>query len=207
VSFVRYVSGLDLGQSQDFSALVVTEQVAVRDERGIDVTHHRVRHLHRWALKTPYPQVVADVKDLFAKPPLTGGLLAVDRTGVGAAVYDQFRDSGISAAVSGWLITHGIGPGLGTAPKVDLVGAIQTVLGQRRLQIAPDLALAETLARELEMFRVRITGNQNETFASWRERDHDDLVLALALAVWRGERLGPPVSPMPPHFIYVASVM
>ena len=28
----------------------------------------------------------------------------------------------------------------------------------------------------------------NETFESWRERDHDDLVLAVALAAWLGER-------------------
>ena len=34
------------------------------------------------------------------------------------------------------------------------------------------------------MFRVSVTSDRNETFAAWREKDHDDLVLALALAVF-----------------------
>jgi hypothetical protein len=33
-----------------------------------------------------------------------------------------------------------------------------------------------------------VTPDRNETFASWRERDNDDLLLALALAVWYADR-------------------
>ena len=40
------------------------------------------------------------------------------------------------------------------------------------------------LARELETFQVKLTQAGNETFESWRERDHDDLVLAVALGCW-----------------------
>jgi hypothetical protein len=32
----------------------------------------------------------------------------------------------------------------------------------------------------------------HESPEAWRERDHDDLVLAVALAVWCGERCGGP---------------
>ena len=39
-----------------------------------------------------------------------------------------------------------------------------------------------------QTFKRRITPAGNETMASWREADHDDLVLALALAVWWRER-------------------
>jgi hypothetical protein len=31
-----------------------------------------------------------------------------------------------------------------------------------------------------------VTAAANETFEAWRERDHDDLVLALALALYVG---------------------
>jgi hypothetical protein len=41
---------------------------------------------------------------------------------------------------------------------------------------------------ELRAFRVKLTPAGNDTFESARERDHDDLVLAMALAVWAGER-------------------
>src|SRR5262249_20623470 len=46
------------------------------------------------------------------------------------------------------------------------------------------------LAKEMQAFRVKITTTGNETFEAWRERDHDDLVLAVALAAWLGERIG-----------------
>ena len=44
--------------------------------------------------------------------------------------------------------------------------------------------MANTLTSELLNFKVKITTVGNETFESWRERDHDDLVLALACALW-----------------------
>ena len=49
------------------------------------------------------------------------------------------------------------------------------------------LRLFAVLMKELQTFRVKIRTSANETFESWRERDHDDMVLAVALAVWMGE--------------------
>jgi hypothetical protein len=54
--------------------------------------------------------------------------------------------------------------------------------------IAPALPDAAALGRELLNFRAKVhltTGN--ETYESWRERDHDDLVLSVALACWYGQ--------------------
>jgi hypothetical protein len=56
------------------------------------------------------------------------------------------------------------------------------------LKIAKGLPEAENLAHELSSFKVKVNVNSGkETFESWRERDHDDLVLAVALAAWLGE--------------------
>ena len=65
-----------------------------------------------------------------------------------------------------------------------LVSILQVLLGTRRLHVAADQPDARQLARELETFQVKLTQAGNETFESWRERDHDDLVLAVALACW-----------------------
>ena len=46
------------------------------------------------------------------------------------------------------------------------------------------------LMQEMRAFRVKITRAANETFGARREGDHDDLVLAVALAAWWGERHG-----------------
>ena len=73
-----------------------------------------------------------------------------------------------------------------TVAKKHLVGAVQAPLCSGRLRFAEGLELTPVLAKELSDFRVRVTDDRNETFASWRERDHDDLVLALALALFVG---------------------
>src|SRR5687768_2316723 len=76
----RYLTGLDLGQSADFTALVVAEQATATDDRGQLVPTYAVRHLERFALGTSYPAIVASVKALFAAKPLAGSTLVIDRT-------------------------------------------------------------------------------------------------------------------------------
>jgi hypothetical protein len=72
-------------------------------------------------------------------------------------------------------------------PKKELVGAVQVLLQGRRIKFAP-VPRREVLLKELLTFKVRVTAAANETFEAWRERDHDDLVLAVALAAWQAER-------------------
>lgn len=181
-----YFTGLDLGQSQDPSALVIVEQTSRTDEREHS---YAVRHLHRWPLGTSYPEIIEHLDTRFSSSPhLVNSTLVIDQTGVGKAVVDMVTKSNIRANMKAFTITAGFVPGEGTVPKIDLVGAVQAALQSRRLKIAEELPLAETLTKEMETFRAKVTPDQNETFASWREREHDDLLFALALAVWYGDR-------------------
>jgi len=68
-------------------------------------------------------------------------------------------------------------------PKGELVSKLQALLHSGDLRIANSLPDAAVLARELQDFRVRFTEAGNATFNA-REGAHDDLVLALALAVF-----------------------
>jgi hypothetical protein len=79
-------------------------------------------------------------------------------------------------------------PGLGRwhVAKKQLVSVMQVLLGSRRLHVAEGPEAA-TLLRELGTFTVKVTEMANETFESWREKDHDDLVLAVALPAWFAE--------------------
>jgi len=146
---------------------------------GKTVYHFAVRHLQQWPLGTAYTALVADVKGLFGLPPLRDSALAVDQTGVGRAVVDLFRSAGIAASLRPYTITHGESGKGSTVAKKNLVGAVQVPLQAGRLKIAESLPLAPVLAEELGLFRVNVTASANETFEAWRERDHDDLVLAL----------------------------
>jgi hypothetical protein len=48
---------------------------------------------------------------------------------------------------------------------------------------------AQILMSELADFRVRISASGSDTYGAWRGGAHDDLVLALALAVWWADRI------------------
>jgi hypothetical protein len=183
------VVGLDLGQVSDYSALA-TVQAAGQDAKGRTIW--AVPLLRRWQLGTSYPQVVKDVAAIAGELPRPA--LVLDATGVGAAVADLFAAAALPvgrilrAVITGG---HAVPPpvrGQWSVPKVQLVSAVQAALQGRRLKIASRLKEAATLTRELSTFKVKITTAGNETFESWRERDHDDLVLAVALAVWFAER-------------------
>jgi hypothetical protein len=181
--------GLDLGCVTDFSALAALEKAA-RDDGS---PAYSVRHLHRWALGTPYTRIATDLAGMLDKPPLAGCRLVVDGTGVGAAVIELLDAQGLNAELTRVIITGGQSMNRGDdgsyhVPKKELVGVLQVLLQARRLLIAKGLEHARTLAKEFQTFRVKVTAAGNETFEAWRERDHDDLVLAVALAAWLGER-------------------
>lgn len=152
-----------------------------------------LRHLQRWPLRTPYPEIVADVATLLQRPPLNPGrtVLVVDKTGVGAPVVDLLRQAGCRPlAVT---ITAGTNVQRDPltyefhVPKRDLVSTVAVLLEQKRLQIAESLPEASTLTAELQNFRRKVTPVGNDTYAAWRESQHDDLVLATAMAAWYRE--------------------
>lgn len=191
-----FVTGLDLGQAQDPTAMAVVETRLGPHPvtPGRLAWYYAVRALPRWPLGTRYPEVVADVAERLSGK-LPGEPLVVDQTGVGRAVVDCFRLHPKCPRLIPVTITAGHRavqePDGWKVPKKELVAVLQVLLQTQRIAVAAGLREAETLKRELENFRVKITAAANEAFGAWREGEHDDLVLALALACWFSERLRP----------------
>jgi hypothetical protein len=188
-----HIIGLDLGQARDHSALAVVERAWTSDN-GRLVSHYAIRHLQRWPLQTKYTALVADLAGLVRTSPLSWPVLVVDRTGVGRGVVDFLTKAQLSAVLEPVVITGGQGPAWGQqgawhVPKKELVFCLQGLLQSRRLQVAT-LPERRLLLQEMMAFRVKITAAANETFGAGREGDHDDFVLAVALAIWWGERHG-----------------
>ncbi len=189
----RFYLGLDLGQSADFSALAIIERQK-RESMSFEPVYH-CRHLHRWPLRTSYPTIVADTVRMLGSGHVQKGMeptLAVDSTGVGAPVVDLFKREHMRADLVPIQITGGDSVtrehGMTRVPKRDLVSTAQVYLQSGRLKIAPELPDAPTLVRELENFQVKISlDTAHDSYGAWREGSHDDLVLAVCLALWVAE--------------------
>jgi hypothetical protein len=184
----RHIIGLDLGQTHDYTALAVLSSSS--DDSW------SVPHLQRFPLNQPYPNMIKAVTKLASTPLLAQAPLVVDQTGVGRPIVDMLRLS-VGQRLIPVTITAGrtanVQPdGSRHVPKKDLVTCLLSLLEDRRLKVAKSLPEAQTLVQELLNFKVEITASANETYGAWRRGQHDDLVLAVALACWwaEGTRVG-----------------
>jgi hypothetical protein len=231
-----YFLGLDLGQAADYSALAILERQPRASSKEPPVFH--CRHLQRWPLKTPYPQIVEDVYNYVDSDDLQKResdreegwssdrpTLAIDATGVGAPVVDLFNKA-FSRSEQSLRVVEDRSPlplrmaarvmrarpvadvtlrpiqitggdqvtkdgQLTRVPKRDLVSAAQVALQTERLKVAAELPEAQTLTRELQNFQVKISlDTAHDSYGAWRDGAHDDLVLAVALALWVGQNSG-----------------
>jgi len=194
-----YYIGLDLGQRQDHTAIAIVEKEKPGREFGsvrfFNVTYALVRHAERVALGTPYPAVVKRVREITRDRQLAGRCTVIaDGTGVGAPVVEMLRDAGLGCAVTRVLITGGqtasrrqeMGGTVWHVPKQELLMRVQVLLERGELKIAADLKERGALVRELKGMRMALHGSGVKTGAAAGE--HDDLVMALALACWGAER-------------------
>lgn len=186
----QFVLGLDLGQADDYSTLISVEPTSAGYEVGM-IARTRGK---------PYPELVAPIVALMVKAPFAdASTLVVDRTGLGAPVFDLLCDAGLAPV--GITITGGARvtgrPRLLGVPKRDLVNGLLVIFQGGLIKIASELQHAGTLARELQAMRRHVTAAGNDTYGA-AAGEHDDLVLALAMAVWFAEhRLRRPVMVKP----------
>ena len=152
-------------------------------------------HLERPLLLTPYPDVVARVRAICEAAPLSGYCtLVVDATGVGRPVLDMLRvalkDS--KTPILPVMITSGEretqANGMWHVPKRDLVSALAIRIQKRAIAIADGLPHIEALLKELMNFRMKMSLSGHDSYEAWRAGQHDDLVIALALACWAAKR-------------------
>lgn len=211
----EYICGLDLGQRQDYTAFVVLEVISERTETrehierrfndfgSVTEMHHGgtsskhienldVKEAVRFALGTPYTEIVSMVLDAMSK--LESGKedheLVIDATN-NTALVDylrqehgarrcNFRIEPVTITGGG---ASGFEKGMHKVPKIQLIQQTQLALEQKILRFAQELEHLGTLVKELENYQVSISDTGSEIYNA-RSNEHDDLVLALALPVW-----------------------
>jgi hypothetical protein len=194
----RWILAADLGQSVDPTAIcALHHRVVPLDKWTPDVKkqlwrqdrteHFDVRHLQRLPLGLSYPAQVQHVATLLGRPPLNAGAaLVIDETGVGRAVGDIFEAAGL--APHRVTITAGNEATQHSArtwhvPKSLLVSGVDARLHTGELRIAAALSEAGALQEELKDFQRKVSDAGRATYNA-RTGAHDDLVLAVAIAIW-----------------------
>jgi len=195
----RTALGVDIGRRLDHAAIAVVEERRVKS--GWDAAAWRdlfeiqtaVRHVERLPLGTSFTSVVNRIKTvteaLREAPPMA---VVMDATGVGDAVVEMVARAEIGCRLVPVTITSGgevtESDGWWNVPKRELVVNLQVMLEQRKLRVAGGMAEAATLVREMREMRVKITASGREQYAARGKGEHDDLVMAVALAAWWLER-------------------
>ncbi len=197
-----YIYSVDLGKIGDYHAHVLTEiRTLVREReaqvrQGIldngreDILYPEVHVRYLGRNQDSYPEVVKTVKERMQDPMIINNCdLVVDATGVGMPVIDYMVAEGLDPI--GIWITSGAQVGdqsYGyTVPKGDLIASLQTALSLHSIQFSKylDPKCVKQIKHEFSMFTEKRTKKGHETFNSLRESDHDDLVLSLAINIWR----------------------
>jgi hypothetical protein len=191
----KYMVGLDLGRVRDYTAIAVLEKTELMGDWDPVMyarrksTILRVRHLERVAIGTPYTEQVQRVRKVVRSGDLAGQCrLVADATGVGGPVIEMLREAELGCTLYPVMITGGHSPSSDGSywcvPKRDLIVGVQVALQRGALQIPRSLDASGTLMDEMSSMQVRVSPYANEQFGCWREGEHDDLVLAVALACW-----------------------
>jgi hypothetical protein len=121
-----------------------------------------VVHAERMKLGTSYPDVVAHVSELLARPPLRHGChLVIDESGVGRAVGDMFDAAGLKpvrvSITAGTDATRVEYSRRWNVAKSLLTSGVDARLHTGELRFAAELTEAHALAEELKNFRRHLT--------------------------------------------------
>ena len=151
----------------------------------------RVGLLERLPLHTPYPAIAARISDIVRRLPRGDTTVIVDRTGAHAA-YDMLVEKGLSPiglTISGGDSVHWDGRYV-TVPQMRLLTGLLSICHRGELELSKDLHDYVEFRRQLQNIGTMAT--DSGTGETWRaRRGHDDLVIAVSMAVWYLENPGP----------------
>lgn len=201
----RFIWGLDLAESEDFTALSLLKVVPKPKNEYQVISLERFNSrlpgiLEKFGAPTDeyWSRVIEFLVARIGHPTVRlECCLAVDATGIGRRVLDMLLRSPALRQTGVMLWPFQIRSretkrfqrqdGLIQVSRADLLSGARLLMGQGRLRIAASLPEAATLRQEL-LF-VRPDERRQEGDGPARTRAHDDLVLSVALAADLGETL------------------
>lgn len=183
------IFGLDLGKKHDYAALACLDDLRADLPTPTapwdDMRRCTCVATKRWPLDTSYMTIIEDVKGIVARDGWRDPVLVTDASGVGQPVIDAMRKERLACRVVPVTIVGGNSQrvdaeGYWWVAKSILVSGAKVALQRGELRVA---AKEKALLEELSNYTVKVTGGGNEVYNA-PEGEHDDLVMALCLAIW-----------------------
>ncbi len=193
-----FLVGLSVGQGSQPSGVAVLERLKPECPGGS--RSFACRYLRRWLSPvTGYPVLLSDLTDIFRDEPLRGSDLVVEAGPGIKAVKAFLRKNRLPAHIRPVEVRVSAEDecvdGLWKVTKASLIETTRQILQEDRLvfdeRMPPEVMAttpsAQTIYHALATYPYNKTPAANDAFAS-RENTDDDLVLAVTLACWFGER-------------------
>ncbi len=186
---MTFIISLDPAQLRDWSAVAVVDMQYRPDTRRFG--YSLIAMARKQGL--PYDQIVDWVSRIYHKPEFNQQQppdLVVDSTGVGVAVVDMLHTRGLR--LKAVTITSGESfSQQGSAFHVGKARLIGTFLGAfdgGKVNVNPNMPIWPQLEKEMLSYRAEISAQGRAKFEA-EQGENDDMLFALAMAVWYGEEV------------------
>lgn len=204
--YKEYIVSWDIAKQQDATVVQVWRQVPqVIGEKYNEriFTFWDCIRLVKWE-QIPYTEQVRRVSLILGSAELKNNHdLLIDGTGVGQAIADMIREaklSPIEIVFSGGAKPQELymgnsdkrfGSGMDmnvlrgySVPKVDMIGAAQTILEEHRIPPIADIPYASEFERQLLHFQGKVNEKGHTTYGNDNEAKHDDFVASFLMFCW-----------------------
>ena len=163
----RFIIGVDLGQSSDYTAISVLERVPrFKEDKSAPINYpapiitceYHLRWLERIRHKS-YVEVVEEIRRItLHEEVLEESVMLVDSTGVGRGVLDimiqeRMRPIGITIHAGHRVSEYDGGFNI---PKRDLVGSLQVLFQTGRIKIPQEIRLIDELVAEINTIKASL---------------------------------------------------
>lgn len=186
---MTFIISLDPAQLRDWSALCAVDMQYQAEKKrfGYDlVAMNRKQGL-------PYDQIVDWVAKTLKRPEFNRERppeFVLDATGVGVAVRDMMAAKGIRPKA----VTITVGEAYSRVGsqihigKARLIGTFLGAFDAGKVRVNPNMPIWPALEREMLSFRAEMSAQGRAKFEA-EQGEHDDMLFALAMAVWYGEEV------------------
>jgi hypothetical protein len=202
-----FIIGVSIGLGQHFTAIAILERFEeltgeAKNLKWLTKVRYESPHLERLKLDAGYTEITERLKALIADLPPHGRLRTlVDWTICDRPPIDHMRKEKLK--VIPVRIVQSGNPSGGSlfgfsVRKHLLFSSLRLLFNDGRLEISEELPETAELMKELQNFSLRPPSGTTTDLEAWRENPSDDLVFAMMMPCWFGEKKLGTIFHLPP---------